>query len=219
MEKRLEKSMEIAVQRAERIKYLRKKLLDLSRPKFANKHGIAKGSLQNWEDVRYGGLTENGAYQLVRAFQAEGINCTVDWLLHGIGETPVRQTLLDTFLLQPEVKADETMLAEELQVFYRLHQNAVDAIVSDDALSPCYMPGYHVAGEKLFSHDINKAVGLPCIVQTQTGMLLIRMVQKGTIPEHYTLTCTNPETNELDLTDIKLFSAAPIIWIRKPKIR
>lgn len=221
MEKKIRQPSEQGKQRAERIKYLRIELLDnISRPKFAKKHGISKGSLQNWEDVRYGGLTENGAQELLEAFQSEGINCTLEWLLYGKGETPFRQSFLDKILSQPLAKSDEALLTEELQVFYKLHQNAVDMIIHDDALAPCFLPGFHVAGEKLFSQDIYKAIGTACIVQLQNGTILTRVVTAGSLPEHYTLVSTNPQTTveEPIIKNIKLFSAAPIFWIRKPKL-
>jgi len=218
MAKRLKPSIEQGKQRAERIRYLRK-LLDISREKFATKYGIAYGSLQNWEDVRYGGLTENGACLLVPAFQAEGItSCSIEWLLYGKGEPPARQSFLDQFLA-PKID-DDRILAEELQLFAKLHPNSIDAKVVDDGLSPYLVQGDHVAGEKLFAEDIVKAVGKPCIVQTQAGLILIRKLESGGQAGCYDLVCTNSTTTVSPSLekDVKLFSAAPIIWIRKPRI-
>ncbi|MDF2868216.1 MAG: hypothetical protein K0S11_1686 [Gammaproteobacteria bacterium] len=220
MGKRIKVSVEQSKQRAERIRYLRK-LVDISREKFAKKHNIAPGSLQNWEDARYGGLTESGACQLAPAFQAEGIiSCTIEWLLYGQGDKPTMSNFLDKFLAQPTVKPDEAMLVEELQVFSKLHPNSIDIRVTDDGLAPFFMLGDHVAGEKLFNDDIQKAIGYACIVQTQAGSILIRKVEMGSQVGCYNLICTNPDTtigNPIE-TNIQLFSAAPIIWIRKPRI-
>jgi transcriptional regulator with XRE-family HTH domain len=220
MAKHVKTDSQQGIERAERIRYLRK-LLDFSREKFAKRHGISPGSLQNWEDVRYGGLTENGAQQLLQAFQNEGLNCTLEWLLFGHGIAPQPRSLLDQFTTYPTYKTDEELLAEELQLFLNIHSNPVDARVMDDALAPYYVPGDHVAGEKLFNSSVEKAIGLPCIAQTQAGEVLLRIVQPGSQTGLYHLTSSNPAATVSNafLADVKLFSAAPIIWIRKPRIR
>ncbi len=217
MPKQVKTSSQQGFERAERLRYLRK-LLGLSREKFAKRNGISPGSLQNWEDVRYGGLTENGAQQLLQAFQAEGVSCSLEWLLFGYGESPRVRNLLEQFVPAFIQKSDEEMLAEELQLFLNLHQNSADARVIDDGLAPYLQIGDHVAGEKLFNANIDKAIGLPCIVQPQVGSILLRVVQQGTQPGYYDLVCVNPTSQQPTLIDIKLFSAAPIIWIRKPRI-
>lgn len=71
----------------ERIQQLRK-MTHLSRRAFAAKHGLSAGSLQNCENGRYQGLTKKTAYKLVHAFQSEGINCTLDWLINGNDNLP-----------------------------------------------------------------------------------------------------------------------------------
>lgn len=177
--------------RADRIRYLRESI-DISREKFAKKHGIALGTLQSWEDVRYGGLTDKGAAQLVEAFQAEGIaNCTIEWLMYEKGKKPTKKSFLDEFLNQSTFQSDGAILANELQLFFQLHRNPVDLAVTDDGLAPFYLPGEQVTGEKLFGQDIVKAIGYHCIVQTQTGRLLVRKVELGTQEGMYNLVCTN----------------------------
>lgn len=227
MENEFDKSLEqLGEERAKRVYYLRKSVLKLSRAKFAEKHKIPSGSLQNWEDVRYGGLTEHGARKLIKAFKAEGIDCDINWLLYGRGDEPVIQTLggnltlpdSSNYSLTEKNTPDEIALAEELKTFYRFHQNAVDTIIADDGLAPFFQAGYHVAGEKLFHQDIARAIGMACIIQTQDGKLLVRQLEKAEQAGCYNLSCTNPKSRLTNLENIKLFSAAPIIWIRKPRI-
>ena len=47
-------------QRARRLHILRE-MTGLSRDKFQQRYGIARGTLQNWESARFGGLTVAGA--------------------------------------------------------------------------------------------------------------------------------------------------------------
>jgi hypothetical protein len=204
-----------AIERAKRIRHLREKVLKLSREAFCLKHNISPYTLQNWEDLRYGGLTDKSVTRLVAAFQAEGIDCDSGWILYGKGEDPLLRSWLSS-----SAQSDTDLLAEELKVFHQLHKHAVDAVINDDGLAPCFMPGYRVAGKKLFNQSINKALGLPCIVQTQDGQILTRLIKAGALAEHYTLTCTNLQTTvkEPILEHTKLLYAAPIIWCRRPSV-
>lgn len=209
------------IARAKRIRFLREEVLKLSREKFAQAFNISRGALQNWEDARYSGLTDNGAIQLTKAFQAAGITgCSEEWLLYGRGKTPHLMSELDR-LVKSTIPDDETSIAQELQTFYRLHQNAMDAIVQDDGLEPCLVPGDYVAGVKFFAGEIHKAIGFICIVQLQNGEIMIRKLSIGEKEAFYTLSCTNPsaKVSKPIVNDAKIFSAAPIIWVRKPAVK
>ncbi len=217
--------------RGSRARYIRDKILGLSRNKFSKRHKdleLTVSTLQNWEDARYGGLTEKGARKLIEAYAREGIQCSLQWLLFGIGDAPPE---VRDFNLIVENKAtaqfpqsnaslvaDEESIVKELRYFRELHIEAIDAIVNDDGLSPYFEPGDCVAGIRLTGQAINKAIGLNCIIQTHLGQILIRKLEAGTQPNLYTLTCTNHEAQvpEPQLFDVKLFSVAPIIWLRKP---
>jgi DNA-binding transcriptional regulator YiaG len=209
----------VASERAKRIKALRE-LVGYSRHKFCEKYakyGIKLGTLQSWEDVRWNGVSEKGAATLVKIFKEEGINITVEWLLFGVGDNPLKH--LDRFKIAgaiTKVSPDET-IAQELRFFHQLNEGAVDTVIADDGLAPWLMPGDRVAGKRLFEHEIAEAIDHPCIIQTLAGNVVVRWLKKGDDVDHYTLVCTNPNTkvNEPHLENIKLFSAAPIVWIRR----
>lgn len=210
-------------ERAKRIRALRK-AFGYSRPMFCKKYakyGVKAGTLQSWEDVRWNGVSEKGAAMLVKIFKEEGINITVEWLLFGVGDNPLKH--LDRFKIAGaiiKILPDET-IAQELRFFHQLNADAVDAVVADDGLVPWLMPGDRVAGKRLFGQEIAKAIEHPCIIQTLAGKVMVRWLKKGHEADHYTLVCTNPDTRvgEPVLENIKLFSAAPILWIRKPELR
>ena len=87
-------------------------------------------------------------------------------------------------------------------------------------MAPCLQPGYHVAGLKLFGEDIRKAIGCPSsIVQLHRGQILVRMIEEGDAFNRYNLICTNASTTVENpvLENAEIHSAAPIVWIRKPK--
>ncbi len=232
---------ELAQGRAKRARGVRE-FLRYSRRKLCEKYDMKASTLQSWEKVRWNGLSEGGAINLARAYQAEGLNVTVEWLLFGIGEDPLKDAYTKRIAkvapaLAPEfetiavaVKApknaerekipeDETV-AQELRYFHQLHPTSVDALIVDDGLAPWLVPGDRVAGKRLFEEDIEKAVDHICIVQTLTGKVLIRQVKRSHEADRYTLICTNPNTtvSERILDNIKLFSVAPVLWIRKAEL-
>lgn len=203
--------------RGKRLYYLRKELLRLSRESFGEKHNIPVASLKNWEQARYTGLTERGAKKLIPAFQQEGINCTLEWLLYGIGENPASPFPSLNQLLNTPATTNESIIAQELRLFHQLNDSAVDCIVTDNGMAPCILVGDHVAGKRYFGQDIEHTVGLPCIVQTLTGEVLVRLVKKGSYTERFTLQCTNTNTaiSQPLIENVQLFSVAPILWIRR----
>lgn len=204
--------------RAERVRYLREDVLDLSRAKMAKRFdGIFEGTLQTWEYGHHGGLTEKGAKLLTQAAESMGIKCSIEWLLYGIGEKPA--PLLNQKLKDPikERKSENQAIIEELCLLREIYPTVVDTIVSDDGMAPCFLPGDYVAGERFFGNELSKAIGKACIIQTQTGASLIRLLKEGNPEKGYMISCINPHTSVQDpiLEGVPLFSAAPVFWMRR----
>jgi hypothetical protein len=204
-------SIEDRQQRGKRIKYLRK-ILRYSSRAFGAKCHTKDSTLKSWEQGRHTGLTTDGALSIVEACKKEDVSyCTLEWLLYGKGPDPEIKT--GTF----SGTASNT-IAQELGFFQQLHANAIDIIVQDDSMQPYFFQGDHVAGIRYFAQDINKLVGLNCIVQLQTGEILVRKLNKGKMPDCYTLTCSNTAAKQAIIENVPLFSAAYIIWTRKPNL-
>lgn len=206
--------------RAKRIRYLRE-LSGLSRQKFCDKYkkySITYGAMQTWEDVRWHGVSEKGAKALVQAFHDEGIPITLEWLMFGVGEKPIKIETKINPLSDITLLSEEKIISQELRFFHQLNNNAVDAIVSDDGLAPCLLPGDYVAGQRYFDEDIAQVLDTTCIAQLLSGQVFVRYMTLGTEKGRYTLLCTNPNTTVLEpkIENVALFSAAPISWIRKP---
>jgi hypothetical protein len=200
-------------QRAERVRYVREKVLRLTREEFQSRSGISPNSLQNWEQVRANGLTEMAARRLVQAFQKEGVNCTVEWLLYGIGEKPASP--FSPSSMRQEIN-EEDNIHRELALFHELNNNGVDARISDDSMLPCFWPGDYVAGTRYKGESIKKAVGMPCIVETTDGTVLVKLLEMGENEGCYNLASANPHAPvKRVFKDVELNYAAPILWIRR----
>lgn len=212
--------------RARRVESVRK-ITGLSRRAFQEKYGISAGTLQNWEDVKANGLTEKGAIKLVKVLKPDGINCTVEWLMYGIGQAPqIPDYLQSKTIAHPKLSyridsvTEASLIAEELLLFRQHYPDAIDIVVIDDGMEPCFMVGDHIAGVRRNSTAIAMVVGHDCIVQTIEGDVLLRNVKKGSAEGLYTLVCINQQTTVTKpiLYDVPLFTAAPVVWMRRKVI-
>lgn len=210
------------------------------------KHGVTAAAIQSWEAIRWRGLTEDGAHRLAACFKVEGLNVTVEWLMYGIGEDPMEQAIkigmakllpksfsnrleepvpqYTTAITQAAVPhtpklSEKEIISQELKLFHQLNPGCTDAIVTDDGLAPWLAVGDHVAGQRYFDNDMEHGINHFCIIQMMNGSTLIRLLKPGNDIGYYDLLCTNPNTTAIDpkLENVKLFSVAPIIWIRKYK--
>jgi transcriptional regulator with XRE-family HTH domain len=210
------KSPESAKARGERLKSLRESL-KLSRQKFADKHCIPKGTMQNWEDGRFNGLSESGAKKVLEALETEGIHCSLEWLMYGTGQPPaLPQSILEktrAWITEPDL-SQEQIIRQELLLFHQLNKGSIDAIVPDNKLSPALLAGDLVAGKRYFEDDIVKAVGSVCIVQTSEGETLVRLVREGKKTGCFDLLVTSPK-DVVTHKGVKLFCAAVVVWVRR----
>lgn len=202
-------------------------LLGLSRDTLGERHGITRGTLQNWETpIRRNGLTLNGAKRIAHALKAEGLNCTVEWLMYGVGDPPqITENLLTAFAtksidMKPneETEQEETaQISKELLIFREAYPDYIDMIVPDDAMAPRFIEGEFIAGRRRFGDNIDSVLQLDCIVHLADNEIILRNIRPGSQPGLYTLACTNPNTKikKPFLYDVELLSAAPVIWARR----
>lgn len=208
-------------ERGRRARIIREEILEVTRAYLSQKYGVSVSTIQSWEDANFGGMTDSGAQKLTDIFAAEGINVKPEWLMYGLGEVPeilIKKGLAEIVPI-PNI-SEEQAIIQEIKLFYQHTSNAVHAIVTDDGMLPWLAPGDYVAGQWFFDQDIQHHLGHPSIVKTLPGGILIRLVELGDKPDHYTLTYTNPNTTLSDkiMSNVKLACIAPIKWIRKLKL-
>jgi HTH-type transcriptional regulator, cell division transcriptional repressor len=207
--------------RGKRLKTVRM-MAGLTRNGLEDKYGISASTIQSWEAAKAGGLTERGVQRVIPVLQQEGIFCTSDWLLYGVGSPP-QPTNLDLPKTEeapplPLVGlTEDKAIIQELLTFRELNTNVIDMVVTDDGMQPYYNSGDYVAGKRKSKEILNRALGLDCIVETSNNEILLRRLKIGSKPGVYTLVCTNPDTTVIipTLYDLELISAAPIIWHRR----
>ncbi|MCW5588940.1 MAG: hypothetical protein KIT27_04675 [Legionellales bacterium] len=209
--------------RAKRLELLRK-MANLSRRAVEEKYGIDAGTLQNWEDARYGGLTEKGAHRMIKILKTEGVNCAFEWLMHGMGQGPHVQDpgfIEQSTRRKAPANKEEELIREELLLFHRHTQNPIDYQIEDDAMLPMYHHGDYVAGQRYFRDEIKALIGQTCIVQTADGLVSVRHLQFDHGDMTFNLTSLNPNTKlqEPTLYHVELVSAAPILWWRRLPVK
>jgi transcriptional regulator with XRE-family HTH domain len=209
--------------RGKRLKSLRM-MAGLSRKALEDKYEVSASTMQSWEDAKAGGLTEKGAKRAIEVFRQEGIRCTIDWLLYGIGLPPQ----LSDKLFQQQIRlhespedrveiTEERAIVNELLAFRQHNPDAVEFIVPDDGMMPLYYKGDYVAGKRRYNEAINNVLDMDCIIETKENEVMLRRLKTGSKTGLYTLICLNPNANvaEFALHDREILCAAPVIWLRR----
>lgn len=217
---------ESAIARGKRIQTLRK-MASLSRDEFHKRYGIPKGTLQNWESARFSGLTIKGANNIVTAFNAEGIICSIDWILYGIGQNPQftdhssnlrNKKLYEFSKVKRHVFESETNnITKEILLFRENNPNSIDMVVPDDSMEPFWIAGDYIAGIKLFQDDISTTIDKYCIVQTTQYGSILRKVIRGDGNDTYNLHSMNYNSSikRPVLYNVEIISSAPVMWTRR----
>lgn len=216
---------------ARRIKSIRM-FLGMSRKKFESITGISMGTVRAWESGQ-NPLTLKGAERLEKTLQSYDINCKREWLLHGYGESPFIHSIQKNDLKTPMIpvknprninnniisndflKENETVL-KEVEFFKQVNTNSITLMVSDDGMEPFYCIGDFIGGNK-FNTNLDRFIGLNCIVQTKDGYVLCRRLGKNHLTNQYNLFCVNSMTKIMEPTiyNVDIQFVAEIIFHRK----
>ena len=159
--------------KANRLKLLRR-MVGLSRKVFAEKYAVSSASLQNWEAAKFGGLTEKGARLVIKALREEGVVCSLDWLMLGVGERPLVQEVKEVVC---DNKVGKTSHHEdEIAHVLKMHPGAKSYVMRDDSMSPWIEVGdCLVAVEAEVDASIAHKV---CILEFYQGFSLVRVVSR-----------------------------------------
>ena len=195
-----------------------------TRREFQEKYHISANTLQGWEQGK-NPLSKKGAKRIVEALKNEGLICSLEWLINGQGVPPrafekgevLNEADLGNMLSQMHLQ-EEQAIYQELQAFKLNNPNAIIISLSDDAMEPQFRAGDYVAGVRFTKpEDIEKYLGEPCIVELADHTILVRHLHCNDNTDNYTLSCTNFRSKQAPLliTQVKIISAAPILWHRR----
>lgn len=206
----------------ERLKHLRE-LLKLTRAQVYEKYGIPQDSLAAWENGK-ARVTEKSVDRCLKAYRAEGLIASKEWVLVGEGFDPKFSLDLSRYFKtlsteMPESEIDDELLkVKELEYFKSLAPNSVVSVVSADDMLPLYASGDYVGGRFKFGKDIENCIGKDCIIKTMDGCNFVRRIAKNSSGTGYNLVALNPQYDgspEPVLFNVEIECAAPIIWHRR----
>jgi DNA-binding XRE family transcriptional regulator len=213
-------SNELAKEKGKRLQQARE-MVRFDRKEAAKIAEVSVHTYKGWEVGKYDGLPENRAKKLLPALAAEGLQCSLEWLMHGIGDAPkktrgyqVKEELGEYTI--SESAPDEKAIKDELALFCKNCTNPLYLTIDDDSMTPQFLPGDVVAGKIVPKRTYKELIGSPCIIQLKTGEILLRQLQHGTIKNHYDLVCTNQNTQQtFCLSNIEIANVAVILWHRR----
>jgi len=196
-----------------------------TRKDFEKKHNISANTLQGWEQCK-NPLTQKGATRIVNALKKEGLICTVDWLLSGMGLPPrtfeslhagVNELIHENESLSELNMREEEAIYKETQFFKNAHPNSIILTIADNAMEPYFSIGDTVGGVQIPNNGINKYLNSCCIVELENNLILPRVIHVGTQKNTYTISCSNHKTtaSPLNLFNAKIISLAPVVWHRR----
>lgn len=207
-----EQNQQDKLARAERLKRIRL-MAGLSRREIcAEGSGLHPDTYKGWETARFGGLTERGAEKVIARIFENSVVASVEWLLYGIGVQPF-ENLSDINICKTMLSDQDRQIAKELLVF-KEQKNTVDLMLQDETMAPLYSKDDIVAGIKVMA--VENAIGLDCIIQTESGEIVFRKLHAGRQEGVYTLLAHQSEAPIL--ADVKILMAAPVIWWRRKSI-
>ena len=203
-------------ERAKRLLALRA-MLGLSRDELHRRYAISKATLQNWESARAGGLTKRGAQQVFKAYQAENIDFTLEWLLHGIGTGPSFKSGPVSNTGSPAVSQQDSVIPSnvlEHVLYYRnTHQDVFDMQLIDDSMASRYPRNAFIGGVKYYQEQVSALLGLDCIVQIPNHDLIFRRLLPGNGMHRYHLVPINLHSAHQIYTDVEVIAAAKVDWM------
>ena len=195
----------------------------------SNKYGVGLSTLKFWENGYGNGLSKKGAAKIITIMRQNGVQCTLEWLLYGVGPKPQLQDVQygkaqaggDSLILREDAAKYEILVAEELELFCQHHANSVVMTVSDDGMQPYYSQGDRIGGLYVTTAvEIKAMAGKNCIVETIDQQILCRRFIKNPNTDLYNLFCVNPLTTVIEpiLYNVGLTKIAPIIRVWKSSI-
>src|SRR5207245_565680 len=137
-----------------------------------------------------------------------GIDCSLEWLMHGIGQGPqiderlylgesslaIRQTP-SSYDATPAAENKNEGIAEEMLLFRQYNKDTLDFVAVDDGMEPIIKKDDYVAGIARYYKDIENLIDKECIVKTADGETLVRIVKKGLTQGFYNLFCYNQNSS------------------------
>lgn len=202
-----------------------RELSPLSRKAFCTKHGLNWYTVQSWELRRNFSRGVN-VTKFCQALAGEGIICTEDWLIEGIGPKPYLESSHEAGTYVPPITSRQLkknaptlidgLIQEEVALFcehsQKIEREGVVIQISDEAMSPDYEVGEFVGALHIPLDQAHHFHQVVCLVEATPHHFLVRRLLKD--GETYILLAINKDYPLIRLEQIT--SLKEIVWRRRP---
>lgn len=209
----------IAIERGKRLKMCRG-IADRTLEQLALAYNISISCLAKWERGQLR-ISERNAPKILNMLASEGVMCSQEWLLHGIGNPPAVSTgsiffqkdNAELISSSPDISPELAMF-NEIEFFKRNNRNAIVRTVPDESMAPVFSMGDFVGGIEIPADKYRLANGDYCIIELMNNQIFIRrfFIRKGKITLVANAEAVEMYTSSLD-SGIK--RVCPIIYHRK----
>lgn len=186
--------------RGERLRQARK-LARLTLKAMSETGDINFNTLCGWEIGRHSGLTVKGAKKVVDCLAREGIDCALNWLLHGIGDPPSTRI---THMISPALNEMTEFLPKQIEVFQLQYPDFLSVILPDNTMLPHYAKGDFVAGKPLPIQKLKLANGKVIIAKLANDEVLVRQLIIDTATGTCSLMASNASLGNPLLFDVRI---------------
>lgn len=204
-----------------RLKQLRL-MAGFTRREFQNRFGINQNTMHAWENGRLA-LTRKGATKVISAMILVGVECSLSWLMNGIGKKPC---FIETHQDQKNSTVHEEKgsiyiednfeLLKEIEFFKNTNPENTVFLINDDGMLPFYEIGDFVGGKRKFD-NFEKYSGYNCIIELSKNDILVRKIKFNYKSSVLSAFCSNINTDESEpiINNIRPISITPIVWHRR----
>lgn len=169
-------------------------------------------TLCGWEVARHGGLTPVGADKVVERLLQEGIVCTSEWLLHGVGTPPLPIVPKDIVLSFHRGKAImRDFIPNQIRIIEQQFPDFLGLIIQDRAMEPQYSYGDYVVGMPLPLEKLPLAVGKIVIAKIDTGKTYCRQLAHDRMTGHFALVAPRLQDADAIITNINITACAVVM--------
>jgi transcriptional regulator with XRE-family HTH domain len=202
----------------ERLKRLRN-LAGLSRAKLAEEANVDKTSISFWEHAKRRTMSAPSAEKVIQACKKFGVDCTLQWLLTGMGQQP----RLQFFQNEGDIKTNTdhlgkvsdqlTIIEDEIARFLSLSDMTVVSEITHSAMFPAFKIGDKVAGIWQKSEAVKETEF--CIVMIN-HRLEVRCVTPSKKKNHFRLSFLAydlTQSEPFEISDVELEKIAPILRV------
>lgn len=210
-----QKSSQDAKNIGARFRSARSLVPDLNRKLFCERHGINRYTMQSWENGLHVSKGRN-VEKFIEALAREGVCCTSEWLIEGVGE-PARPMFKagpfipneEAFINQEQASEGIERSIKALEASYAENgQSLVRFLIPDDAMAPKFVAGDTVFGCQVKEGEEKSVHQKFCIVELGPKKYVVRkaIVHK----ESYILLALDDRVPSFSLNlDSRLFV---IVW-------